>query len=111
MWVGNYLPYGVAGANMDLVALQGEERVELCTIIELKVGSLSPAGFAVASQQVADYANFMAKAFHAYALSPDIKTVIVSALHPASIRPFGSTTQWILYDIQPDGGVAFEAAP
>jgi hypothetical protein len=108
-WFGNYLPYGVQGSNIDVVIshLNGDHIV---SVIELKVGRLSSNGIIDAAKQVEKYSVFIKKAFRAFNVNVDVKSIIISRSNPArrnnnSWRHLPITS--IVYDIQSSGAVNF----
>ena len=111
-WFGNYLPYGVAGSNMDVVIIQSGTNRKLATIIELKVGSLPAKDFIDAAKQVLRYLEFIKNAFKAFGESVKTKGFVISG--PSYVRDSDKSSirqlkvDWITYHIDASHCVCFE---
>ena len=111
-WFANYLPYGVAGSNMDVVVLQEGSSKKLATVIELKVSSLSAKGFLDASRQVLMYCEFIKRAFRAFGEDIETNGCIISG--PSRLRESSRSTandldvKWITYHIDNSNRVRFD---
>jgi len=111
-WFGNYLPFGVAGSNMDVVVFQSNDYRKLATIIELKVSSLRADGFIAAAKQVQMYCEFIENAFKAYGESIEARGFVISG--PSRVYAANATgieklnIEWITYYIDGSGEVHFE---
>lgn len=121
IWFGNYLPYGVAGKNIDVVALHETPTGLVATVIELKKGTLSRSVFIGAARQASAYAVFIEDAFNHYGKAVQLQAVVLSkhsrpkggvtAAHvPITTSHQGQaiTPAWLTYKIiQPGGSVQF----
>lgn len=110
-WFGNYLPFGVAGGNMDVVVTQSRDSRKFVTVIELKVASLRIAEFRAVADQVSMYCEFIRNAFKAYGEMIEPNGIVISG--PSS--SFGLSTaisenasiKWVAYSIDDKGNVHF----
>ncbi|MEZ5429082.1 MAG: hypothetical protein R2747_22740 [Pyrinomonadaceae bacterium] len=110
VWIGNYLPYGVSGKNMDVVVLmenRNEERTAV--VIELKNNQLSINNYIEASEQAQTYGDFLHRALTSYGWSGVIRKVVLSPnSNPREEKAINRDTQWIGYTIPQNGLVSFE---
>jgi len=111
-WFGNYLPFGVAGGNMDVVILQSNAENKICTVIELKVGSLNQKKYLEAANQVINYAHFIQRAFNSYNIEAEMNSVVLCGRTSRAIGylPFksnGIEVKLITYCINNKGQVDF----
>ena len=106
-WLGNYLPYGVAGKNIDLVCeIEGDNNESIVVVIELKNG---PVGYneyrKIVKEQLNSYSHFIADAFRSYRGSTFmIEQVVLTHSPKRSLSPTltqQDNTKWIGYDIDP----------
>jgi len=110
-WFGNYLPFGVAGGNMDVVVTQSSDSRRFITVIELKVTSLRMKEFREVAHQVSMYCEFIRNAFKAYGEIIEPNGIVISG--PSS--DFGPSTsisekasiKWVAYSINDKGDVHF----
>jgi hypothetical protein len=111
-WFGNYLPFGVAGGNMDVVAIETVKNEKIISIIELKVGELNQAQYFNAAHQVLEYTHFISRAFNAYGMTIKTNPTVICA-KPERVRGYaplvvsGTTVKLITYDIIANGDVNF----
>lgn len=113
-WFGNYLPYGVAGANIDVLLLQRGTDDAVATVIELKKDPLNVDGMAGAAAQVLEYSHFIADAMRAFDVAVVMRAAVISGAQTGKRRakPTGlPEVTWIEYRIEPDGQVLFERVP
>lgn len=113
-WFSNYLPYGVQGSNIDVVAIHvvGEDDA-IATVIELKKGGLNRSGFESAAHQAIDYSDHIENALEAYGFSTEVRPIVLSGeksttpeTRPVVVRD-GREVRWITYEIEADGAVRF----
>lgn len=111
-WFGNYLPFGVAGGNMDVVVIQSKKSKKALTVIELKVNSLNQSEYDAAAQQVVNYSNFLMRAFKAYGIDLELNNPVVlcgASGTKTKYPPFkqdGKTIRLFTYEID-DNGIVF----
>lgn len=108
-WFGNYLPYGVQGSNIDVV-VSHSNGTHTVSVIELKVGRLNSNEIIDTSKQVDRYSLFIKKAFGAFNVDINVKSIILSHEHPTrrnnnSWRHLPITS--IVYNIQSNGAISF----
>lgn len=120
VWVGNYLPYGVAGKNIDLVceiAKKDNINDRRVLVIELKVNDSSlPHYTNIAKLQLPDYVDFIKKALESYrGLGVIVEPVVITHLprQKTQIQHIRQTslinsTKWIGYSITQANQVVFE---
>jgi hypothetical protein len=111
-WFGNYLPFGVAGGNIDVVILQSNGTGKICTVIELKVASLNQKEYLKAANQVINYAHFIQRAFNSYNIEAEMNPVVLCGRTSRAIGylPFksnGIKVELITYSIDNNGQVDF----
>lgn len=114
LWFGNYLPFGVAGSNIDCVALVKENEVYHTVVFELKNTKLNLKNYQLVSRQVLDYAIFIKKAFSSYTTMPSFQVMpVILSASSKSIKDNqlafmdGSEIKWLGYNID-DGIVSFK---
>lgn len=110
-WFGNYLPFGVAGGNMDVVVIQTTGTRKLVTVIELKVGSLAMRDFGGVADQVRRYCEFVENAFKAYGEVIESRGVVISG-SPSGIGRTAASAEcpevrWVAYSLDEKGDVHF----
>lgn len=119
-WFANYLPFGVQGSNIDVVALHSscsKPGERLVTIIELKVGQESQSGFKWAAEEVAGYCGLISNAFKAFRVPVSINPVVLTGAskprggYKAVTTSSGYTPKWINYEIDTSGYVNFKQVP
>lgn len=99
-WIGNYLPFGVAGSNIDLVGIMSDGKKKTVIVIELKIGTLPYQKYVDATYQVSHYQDFVAKAFGSYKIDyPSIKVVLSKRPKEKNQGTIINGTMWIGYDI------------
>lgn len=109
-WFGNYLPYGVAGKNIDLVCEIESGNDSRILVIELKNDPVSYNGYrTIVDDQLIKYSQFIEEAFKSYRGDNVVVERIVlthSPLHQLvpSQTQFRNT-KWIGYNIDPIRGV------
>jgi hypothetical protein len=110
-WFGNYLPFGVQGGNIDVVAVQLRDSKRVATVIELKVAPLNTQQFSDAANQVIDYSLFIKKAFSSFGIEIELNPVVMSGpprvLQRLPVTRGGLTPKWIAYRIGGLGVVSF----
>lgn len=107
-WFGNYLPFGVAGGNIDVVIIQKEENQvnkKYITVIELKVNNLNRENFKVTADQVSNYSDFLNRAFKSYEYKTEMQKIVLSGI--SREKDGNETVRWIQYEIIEDGIVCF----
>lgn len=105
-WLGNYLPYGVAGKNIDLVCELEGGNVPVVIVIELKNG---PANYNVYRQiinrQLNAYTQFIGNAYRSYRGNRfAIEQVVLTHSPNRRLAPGlaqHNNTKWIGYQIDP----------
>lgn len=110
-WFGNYLPFGVAGGNMDVVVVQSRDSRKFVTVVELKVASLRMAEFKSVAHQVIAYCEFIRSAFKAYGEVIEPIGIVISG-PPSSLGPSTAISEysdisWVAYSIDDKGSVHF----
>lgn len=110
-WLGNYLPFGVAGGNIDVVVVQPSGSRKAIKVIELKVGVRSMKDFKDDARQVINYCKFIENAFKAYGEAVEVKGVVISGPPrgglPNSSEILSSSVSWVAYYIESGGSVRF----
>lgn len=105
-WLGNYLPYGVAGKNIDLVCEIEDVNGSIVVVIELKKGPYSYDGYkGIVDEQLNNYSQFIADAFKSYRGNTFLIEQVVLTHSPGrnlapSVAQY-KNTKWIGYDIDP----------
>ena len=112
-WFGNYLPFGVAGGNMDVVVIQNDGNQKKVLVIELKVGDLSQGQYEQAAGQVIDYSSFIQRAFKSYGISVDVEPIVLCAKPLrkrvySSVKGIDAPVKLVVYEIDDSGKVQFE---
>jgi len=105
-WLGNYLPYGVAGKNIDLVCeIEGVD-ASIVVVIELKKDYCRYVDYkGIVDYQLNSYTQFIAAAFRSYR-GNNFKIEQVVLTHTprknltASVVQY-KNTKWIGYNIDP----------
>lgn len=111
-WFGNYLPFGVAGSNIDAVVLIKENGQIKIFVIELKRDPISQHSFEKVAAQVIEYAEFIKSAFASFqfheefSVTPVILTGFSPKTHSREKILFSRDVQWIGYQIM-NGKVSF----
>ena len=105
-WLGNYLPYGVAGKNIDLVCEIECASSSIVVVIELKKGPCNYNGYkAIVDEQLNNYSQFIADAYRSYRGNRFLIEQVVLTHSPrrnlASSVVQYKNTKWIGYDIDP----------
>ncbi len=108
-WFGNYLPYGVAGKNIDLVCEIEKGNQTIIVVIELKNNPISYNEYQrIVDRQLNEYTQFIADAFKSYrGNSFKIEQVILTHAPKKPLLPTMvqyKSTEWIGYDIDPIKG-------
>lgn len=108
-WLGNYLPYGVAGKNIDLVCEIGNDNESIIVVIELKNGPVSYNGYTqIIDEQLNSYTQFIGDAFRSYRGNNfSIEQVVLTHSPRRNLAPGAvqhRNTKWIGYDIDPNNG-------
>ena len=109
-WIGNYLPYGVAGKNIDMVCeLEKENEQSIIVVIELKNDRISYNRYKrIINDQLNSYAQFIGDAFKSYRGKKfAIEQVVLTHSPRRSLAPGTlqyQNTKWIGYDIDPNSG-------
>jgi hypothetical protein len=111
-WFANYLPFGVQGGNIDLVALQEKNGVKIANVIELKVGPLNQRGFEEAAMQALDYSVFIGRALRAFGEEHLMNVVVVSGksniIDKTDIKDKHiGKVKWVGYEINSANDVIF----
>jgi hypothetical protein len=108
-WVGNYMPFGIAGSSIDVVGILNDGAHRIGIVIELKKDSLSyNGGYRKATIQVSHYYDFITKAFASYGWNdPIIKVVLSKISHPRGLLQMINGTPWVGYKINAQGLVQF----
>lgn len=110
-WFGNYLPFGVAGGNMDVVVVQSRDSRKFATVVELKVASLRIAEFKAVAHQVTMYCEFIRNAFKAYGEVIEPNGIVISgpssSLSPSNAISENASIKWVAYSIDDKGNVHF----
>ena len=110
IWLGNYLPYGVAGKNIDLVCEISDGQNSKIIVIELKNPNESYNTYKdIVDNQLTPYTVFIRRAFQSYR-GNNVAVEQVVLTHTPGRLPSGNQTQynstkWIGYDIDPSSGV------
>ena len=112
-WLGNYLPYGVAGKNIDLVCEMVNNNASIIVVIELKRDPETYNGYKkIIDEQLISYTQFIGDAFRSYRGSVFSIEQVVLTHSPTKSLASGTAqyknTKWIGYDINPiNGTVSF----
>lgn len=107
-WAGNYLPFGVAGANIDVVMMTRlPDGLERFRVIELKVGALSARGLSEASAQVTQYAVFIRRFLERWSGDDVPMDPVPTVISAHSRRPKSADVNELRYSISEGGDVAF----
>lgn len=116
-WAGNYLPYGVAGKNIDLVCEITNTIDVKVLVIELKVDTQSYRNYSdIANFQLSDYVSFIKKAFESYrGAGVVVEPVVIthmprqrSRIQNIKQQPLVNSAKWIGYNITQNNQVIFE---
>ncbi|HEY6783396.1 MAG TPA: hypothetical protein VI159_00505 [Gemmatimonadales bacterium] len=107
-WFANYLPFGVAGANLDVLAFQEQDGRRIATVVELKKDRIGATGYRAAARQATEYRLFLQRAFAAYGGEHASRAVVVSLAERRVPRPAAEEgVLWVTYSISPEGDVHF----
>ncbi len=114
-WFANYLPFGVAGGNIDVVVIQSSRSRKVVTVIELKVGKRSLKDFKADARQLNNYCKFITDAFNAYGERVEVKGVLISGPSrqlsgSEATEVLTSGVKWVIYDIDDANRVNFKSA-
>jgi hypothetical protein len=104
----NYLPFGVAGKNIDAIIEFGNSGSLGCLVVELKLGSLSAKPMQQAEDQVNRYAKYIADMYPRYGLKVRVVPVVISA--GVTIRALPSKSPDVVhvaYNVDLSGAVVF----
>lgn len=106
-WLGNYLPYGVAGKNIDFVCELEGDGDPIVIVIELKRGPESYAGYQqIINGQLNAYTQFIGDAYRSYRGNSFVIEQVVLTHSPIRRLAPGlvqhNNTKWISYDINPN---------
>lgn len=116
-WAGNYLPYGVAGKNIDLVCEITNTIDVKVLVVELKVDTQSYRNYSdIANFQLSDYVSFIKKAFESYrGAGVVVEPVVIthmprqrSRIQNINQQPLVNSAKWIGYNITQNNQVIFE---
>lgn len=114
LWFGNYLPFGVAGSNIDCVALVKDNDDYYTVVVELKKTKLNLKDYQLVANQVWDYVLFIKKAFSSFSKMHPFKVLPVILSHCSNniranqiVFTDGVAIQWLGYKID-DGIVSFK---
>ena len=105
-WLGNYLPYGVAGKNIDLVCEIEGVNSSIVVVIELKNCRCGYVSYKnIVDDQLNSYSQFIADAFRSFRGNTFLIEQVVLTHSPrrnlASSAVQYKNTKWIGYDIDP----------
>lgn len=109
-WFGNYLPYQVAGKNIDLVVEIENQNDHRVLVIELKKDKLVYDNYYhIASKQLRSYVKFITKAYSAFGYNDLIvEPIIIGGAYAPEEEMAGfqmcRETKWIGYDIHNNNG-------
>ena len=105
-WFGNYLPYGVAGKNIDFVCELEGDAESIIVVIELKKTRESYNGYRqIIDGQLNAYTQFIGDAFRSYRGNNfGMEQVVLTHIPGRRLAPGLSQhnyTKWVGYDIDP----------
>lgn len=104
-WAGNYLPYGVAGDNIDMVVeICNDNDEKIVVVIELKVVTQSYSQYKyIVNNQLSPYVTFIKKAFESYRdVNVNVEYLVLSRHSTRRLRPSETiykNAKWIVYSI------------
>jgi hypothetical protein len=109
-WFGNYLPYGVAGKNIDLVCEIYSGNDSRILVIELKNDPVSYNGYrTIVDDQLIKYSQFIEEAFKSYrGDNVVVERIVLTHLPLHQLVPSQTqfrNTKWIGYNIDSNRGV------
>jgi hypothetical protein len=98
-WVGNYMPFGVSGSNIDVVAVISNGVHKVILVIELKHERNSINQYRFAANEVTVNAEFIERAFASFDRDYEVVKVVLTGHgnvrgNPARIND----VHWIAYD-------------
>jgi len=109
-WVGNYLPFGVAGSNIDIVCILEYDGHKIALVIELKHEGLSISNCNKESIKVTEYAEFINRAFLSFGETIEIKKIVLTGNSRNNVTPVrANSVHWIAYEYNTIGGINFLA--
>ena len=109
-WVGNYIPFGVSGSNIDVVAIisNGEHKVVL--VIELKHERKNVQKYFLAANEVSVNAEFIHSAFASFYRSYKVVKVVLTGNGRVRGIPVRiNNVHWITYKYSDLNEIVFEA--
>lgn len=111
-WLGNYLPYGVVGKNIDFVCEISDGQNCKIIVIELKNSNTSYNSYKdIVDNQLTLYTAFIKRAFISYrGINVDVEQVVITHIPgrlPSEYQTQYKFTKWIGYDIDPSSGVVY----
>ncbi len=98
-WVGNYMPFGVSGNNIDVVAIISNGVNKVVLVIELKHERKSINQYLFAANEVSVNAEFIERAFSSFEREYEVVKVVLTG--NGNIRGIPvriNNVHWIAYD-------------
>lgn len=78
-WIGNYLPYGVQGSSIDMVAEIGNDNEHYIEVIELKDDTLGYKKYQdEVDYQILSYQKFIEKAYLSFGDTANVESVLIT---------------------------------
>ncbi|MGV8016881.1 MAG: hypothetical protein AB2L26_01685 [Ignavibacteria bacterium] len=114
IWIGNYLPFGVLGNNIDIVILYSHNNILHSFVIELKKDKLTYNGWKNTIDEVNRYSNFISRAVFTYRNNRVVPVIIShkegipdNNIHSYANNTKPNPTLLINYTIK-DGEIVFD---
>jgi hypothetical protein len=109
-WVGNYMPFGVSGSNIDVVAIISDGVNKVVLVIELKHERKSNNQYLFAANEVSVNAEFIKRAFDSFDRDYEVvKVVLTGNGRGRGIPVRTNNVQWIAYDYNELNEIIFVA--
>jgi hypothetical protein len=98
-WVGNYMPFGVSGSNIDVVAIISNGNHKIVLVIELKHGKKSLNEYKYAANEVAVNSEFIERAFASFDRDYEVVKVVLTGNGRGRGVPVRiNNVHWIAYE-------------
>jgi hypothetical protein len=98
-WVGNYMPFGVSGSNIDVVAIITNKVIKVVLVIELKHERKSIKQYLFAADEVSVNAEFIKRAFASFDKHYEVVKVVLTGHGNVRGTPTKiNNVHWIAYE-------------